>query len=106
MLWHSEYTDQINFLKIPFLLGLYPLTKNRERVVDMTGMIVRKRLSAFWGLQILFAALITLIALAFIIAGSARGDAKMHGNTHDTGKIVTKMVAFHPDQISVSDYND
>jgi len=77
----------------------------------MTSTTGRKRLLVLFGLQIIFAAIVTLAALAFLAAGSANGNDEIASwmpgdNVQSAGRIETRTIIFNPAQISPSNYND
>jgi len=73
----------------------------------MTSVGGRKPLIVLFGLQIVFAAIVTLAAFIFLAAGSAKSgqDVAPRGGISSAEVVITTK-SFDPNLLSLSDYND
>ena len=102
----SQSVPRINYIKMVWLLIFLPDDREKRGSSDVISTDGRRRSLTFFGLQVLFAAAITLAACAFLAAGSASGDNHNLNYAENSGRVITVQRLFEPSNFSTSDYND
>ena len=102
----SQYVPRINHLKMIWPLDFLQDDEEQREGPDVISAEGRRRLLAYFGLQIVFAVAVTFAACAFLAVGSANSNNNSPFYNSNVGTIVITQRLFKPGDFSASDYND